>query len=324
MTTPRARDPRAEAQALVGDEPVVSVLEPSPPAVTTDPFADDPAAPSEGAVSITPTTAGSITWDDWARSHPDVAGYAADHWLGAWSPLPAVPAGLERGRADLHQLAFYVLSPARREVNRRIGLRWTKGGFGTPFFGDDVQVRVEGLQLVVQSGRRVRFDEIGTLRRAGRLVGRVPDPIDRGEFDAPEMVHLDAPLTIDRPVVAFLDAWYGFGTAVLEQLRVDLATGSPGLVQLWPEHFDLAVEAGDEAEGQRASFGCSPGDAAHPEPYLYVAPWRPVDRAEPFWNDLAFNGAGLAFRDLAVHTSGAEQRAAALDFFRRGAALLSN
>jgi hypothetical protein len=322
MSTPRARDPRAEAQALVGDELVVSVLEPSPPAVAVDPYADDPAAPADGRPSLTPTTAGTVTWDEWVRTHEGKAEYAARHWLGAWRPLPPVPDGYQRSRRDLHQLAFYVLSPARRAVNRRIGLRWTAGGFGTPFFGDDVQVRVEGTALVVQSGGHVRFEGIRTLGRAGRLVGRAPDPRDRGEFDVPEMADPDAPLTIDAASVAFLDAWFGFGTSVLEQLRVDLAAGAPGLVQLWPEHFDLAVEAGDEPAGRRASFGCSPGDNAHPEPYLYVAPWQPVDRTEPYWNDLAFNGASLAFADLAALPSGAEQREAALTFFHRAAALL--
>jgi hypothetical protein len=323
MSAPRPRHPRAEAQALVGEDVVVSVLEPSPPAITVEPFADDPAAPAEDAPSLTPTTAGTVSWDEWVQSHRDGTDYAADRWLGAWRPLPPVPANLARGRAGLHQLAFYVLSPARRDVNRRIGLRWTSGGFGTPFFGDDVQVRVQGTLLVVQSGRRVRFDEISTLQRAGHLVGRAPDPADRGEFDVPEMAPPHAPLTIDAPVVAFLDAWFGFATSVLEQLRVDLAASSPGLVQLWPEHFDAAVEAGDESAGRRASFGCSPGDAAHPEPYVYVAPWRPVDRREPFWNDRAFNGASLAFADIAAHPNGREQRAAALDFFHRAATHLA-
>ena len=42
--------------------------------------------------------------------------------------------------------------------------------------------------------------------------------------------------------------------------------------QLWPEHFDLACEIGDADAGTRANYGASPGDAAIPEPYLYVGP----------------------------------------------------
>jgi hypothetical protein len=318
VNPPRLRHPRAEAQELAGPDLVAHVLEPSPPAAGVEPFADDPAVPGDDRPSLTPTTAGTVTWDEWARAHPGAADYVTDHWLGAWRRLPPLPDGLTPAREGLHQLAFYVIAPARRNVTRRIGLRWTTGGFGTPFFGEDVQVRVEGPQLVVQTARSVRSDELGTLRRAGRLVGVEPDPADRAAFDAPEMVDPDAPLGIDVGSVVFLDAWYGFNTSVLEQLRVDLADGDPGRVQLWPEHFDVAVDAGAEAHGARASFGGSPGDAAHPEPYLYVAPWRPVDRDEPFWNDHAFNGASLPLRALAAAE---HQRAAALAFFHRGAQL---
>ena len=42
--------------------------------------------------------------------------------------------------------------------------------------------------------------------------------------------------------------------------------------QIWPEHFDLACELGADA-GTRARYGASPGDAAIPQPYLYVGPW---------------------------------------------------
>ena len=84
-------------------------------------------------------------------------------------------------------------------------------------------------------------------------------------------------------------------------------------MQLWPEHFDLSVDLGDEAGGSRATYGASPGDDAHPEPYLYVTPWseQPED---PVWNDTAFRGASLALSALDV---GMRQRALALAFFAR-------
>jgi hypothetical protein len=59
----------------------------------------------------------------------------------------------------------------------------------------------------------------------------------------------------------------------------------------------------------------SPGDDAHAEPYVYVAPWSPVDRAEPWWNDRAFNGASLSFSELARDP---DAYAAAGAFLRRG------
>jgi hypothetical protein len=110
-----------------------------------------------------------------------------------------------------------------------------------------------------------------------------------------------------------LGAWFGFGWSVLEQLRFEARTLSPGRVQLWPEHFDPAVDLGDEAAGRRASFGASPGDDAHPEPYLYVSPWTPHTGA--FWNDRAFGGASLTYATLLAAD---DQRGTALAFFRQG------
>jgi hypothetical protein len=43
-------------------------------------------------------------------------------------------------------------------------------------------------------------------------------------------------------------------------------------VQIWPEHFDLGCEVGEEAAGGRANYGASPGDKDIAEPYLYVGP----------------------------------------------------
>ena len=40
----------------------------------------------------------------------------------------------------------------------------------------------------------------------------------------------------------------------------------PSEIHLWPEHFDIAFE------DQEVTYGGSPGDENHDEPYLYVAP----------------------------------------------------
>jgi hypothetical protein len=94
--------------------------------------------------------------------------------------------------------------------------------------------------------------------------------------------------------------------------------GAAGRVQLWPEHFDISADAGDEARAQRANFGGSPGDDAHPTPYLYVGPWAMAELAtDPFWNEpfgASFSSADLLGAD--------DQRAAALAFFDRARALL--
>ncbi len=49
-------------------------------------------------------------------------------------------------------MAEHVVAPSRHQVNGKIGLRFTRGGFGTPFFGSDVQVRVDADGMVVTSG----------------------------------------------------------------------------------------------------------------------------------------------------------------------------
>ncbi|MFZ0014315.1 MAG: hypothetical protein WAL25_09395, partial [Acidimicrobiia bacterium] len=86
-------------------------------------------------------------------------------------------------------------------------------------------------------------------------------------------------------------------------------------VQLWPEHFDPATELGDSEKGQRASFGASPGDDAHPMPYVYVSPWGEVDRSERYWNDDAFGGSSLGYGELA---SSDDPVGMAVDFLLEG------
>ncbi len=116
-----------------------------------------------------------------------------------------------------------------------------------------------------------------------------------------------------------LSDWYGFVTSVLEELRAAGLGEAMGRVQLWPEHFDVATEFGSEDAGERASFGGSPGDEHHARPYLYVAPWSEEVSRGGFWNDPHFNGASLGYQALLVAD---DQRGAALEFYRRGRAVL--
>jgi hypothetical protein len=196
-----------------------------------------------------------------------------------------------------------VISPARRKANGKIGLRYTRSGFGTPFFGDDLQLRVEAVELVVDHRGRERRAPITTLSAAADHVGReaLPDDV---ELD-------DAPLAVDASAAAFLGDWYGFAASVLEELRARAGPAGPSRVQLWPEHFDVAVELGDEAAGSRAAYGLSPGDDQHPEPYAYVAPWVAPPRGE-IWQASGFSGAALPYADL---LDADDQRVAALEFF---------
>src|SRR4029450_3366563 len=84
---PAARDPRREAEAVVGDRFDARVLEPSPPAVLDgDLFADDPVAvepdrPSDRPV-VSPVAGADLTWDQWLGDHPEHEGSAAARWAG--------------------------------------------------------------------------------------------------------------------------------------------------------------------------------------------------------------------------------------------------
>lgn len=312
---PYAHDPTAEANEMLGTGFSACVLEPGRPA-STDPvfFADDPAMVgdrSDAEVVVTPMTAGDRTWDEIVVERPDLTDWAAERWLAA---LPAVPAGYPEARDGYHRLAYGLVAEARRLATTKFGLRYTRGGFGTPFFGDDEQVRVEHGALVHQRGGQVDHAPITSLRAAADFLGIEPGT-DAGEHDSPPLGDLHADLGTTAEAGAFLAAWFGFAWAVLEELRLTPDAVDVERTQLWPGHFDPALAMGDAETGARATYGASPGDADHDEPYLYVGAWGDVDRDDPFWNETAFNGASMPFRDL---RDAADPVTAAIEFFRDG------
>jgi hypothetical protein len=312
--------PRHEAALAVDGEFDVRVLEPSPPAVGTEPYSDDPTALEPRDVSkplLSPVTNGDRTWDDYCREHADFSEWCAERWLGAWRRLPALSDrdALHRTVDAWHTLGERVIATARHRANGKIGLRWTLGGFGTPFFGDDEQLRVTGHLLVRVSGRQPAVHEIETLGAAAEFAGVEPG-VPGGLFEATTDGDPARRLAIDHDAAHVLAEWYGFVMSVLAQLRVDFASSAPALVQLWPEHFDLATDLG----APRANYGASPGDAEHPEPYLYAGPWDTagLDRSDAYWNEPF--GASLPY---AAIVDAADQRKAALDFFHAAAARLA-
>ena len=259
------RNAQAEAQRMLGEGGDARVLEPSPPAVALPPwFADDP---TEGRPL------------DWSAYDLDVA-WREERWLGPFRRLAVLPAEFAATRLALHELAERTISPARAAVNGKIGLRWTLGGFGTPFFGPDEQLRVEHGALIHQRGDQAT--------RAAPAEG------------------------VDCAAASALGEYFGFATSVLEALRAGNRDLEPSRVQLWPEHFDVSAELGTEADGRRAGYGASPGDAVHPEPYLYVAPWGATPSG-PRWRARGFAGAELGYAEL---LAGDDQRALGLDFLQ--------
>ncbi len=208
---------------------------------------------------------------------------------------PAIPGGLEQTRHALHQLVYFVLAPARYRHSGRMGLVVSPGGFGTPPMDGRV-LRLDGDLLVDEGEDTVATRTITTLGDAIDFFGGVFDPNwFEGFRDELEPLPLEAPLGVDREASRFIAEVFALGQQVLQGLgrQADITE-----IWLWPEHFDLATEAGDEAAGRKASYGVSPGDHAHPEPYFYVSAWGEIDRSDRFWNDTAFKGASLAYADV--------------------------
>lgn len=206
--------------------------------------------------------------------------------------LPPLPAGFSSTRESLHRLAEEVIKPAREQTSGEWTLTATPLGFGTPVFGADSQVRVEGTELVVREGGVERRGKIESLAGAAELIGPglLPQGLDLS----------DAPLAIDPAASAALGSAYAVAQEILERLRAEAGPAdAPTEPILWPEHFDLAIEMGDEGTGRRANYGLSPGDENHPEPYFYVGPWS-APAAGELWNARGFDGAELGYAELAA------------------------
>jgi hypothetical protein len=220
--------------------------------------------------------------------------------------LESLPPNFPATVTALHWVAERILAPAQKPDNE-IALQATPGGFGTPVFefgGAQHQVLVEGTELVHRVDDEERRSPLTTLAEAGRLVAELLPPGTDLDDDA---------LHVDPAAARGLADWYALGAAVLAQLIAGATPDdAPTPIRLWPEHFDIAIELGDEATGQRANYGLSPGDEHHPEPYAYVGPWTAGVSGE-LWQATSFNGAELAYAEL---LAAADQTAAALDFFR--------
>jgi hypothetical protein len=207
--------------------------------------------------------------------------------------LPSPPSDFAPTREALHRLAEDVIKPAREQTSDKWTLTQTPGGFGTSAFGDDNQVRVEGVELIVREGGEERSAQISSLAAAAELIGPrlLPEPIEGLPAE---------PLPIDPEAAQALATAYAVGQAALEQLVATAGEGdAPTAPTLWPEHFDIAIEMGNEAAGRRANYGLSPGDDDHPQPYFYVGPWSAHPDGE-LWNARGFSGAELGYAELAA------------------------
>ena len=230
--------------------------------------------------------------------------------------LHDLPPTFASTRDALHALAEHVIAPARQQVTGRIGLEATPGGFGTPTFGDGERVRVEGTELVHEHPGSTRRVAITTLADAAHFVGIDFAAIKR-VYEPVTALDPDAHLHVDAGASLALGAWYAFATAALEELRNRYISLDPTDIQIWPEHFDIACDFGDESAGARANYGASPGDAGIAEPYLYVGPWDAARRQGQL-GGYAF-GAARGYAEL---RSDDDSSASARQFFVDAAALL--
>jgi hypothetical protein len=183
-------------------------------------------------------------------------------------------------RLSLHALAAAVLSPLRvQATGNEIALQVRPGGFGTPDLPGDGWAGVRGTDVVMVDalGGEVRA-AISSLRGAAALVAL------NGAEALP-----DEPLEVHGGAALVLADTFARGD---EALRMLLAVADPeddpSEIHLWPEHFDIAIDMG--AGDARATYGVSPGDEQHVEPYAYVAP-ASAPPAGPFWNGNGFTGA---------------------------------
>lgn len=227
-------------------------------------------------------------------------------------------------RDSLHRVAVHLVARARQQATGRFGLRVTPGGFGTPEFGPEPQrVRVGNGVLVVETtaagasatSRAVAIHG-ASLAELAQVAG-----VDLGAelsvgHDTPPLGDIDSPLVCDPVAAAAMADWWTAGARAIDSVLASLgADATPGVPQLWPEHFDLGLDVG--VAGSRVNLGASAGDGFHAGPYLYVGPWDAARPGDPdYWN-VSF-GALLGAEEVVGDVT-----ASALAFFRRGVDLLA-
>lgn len=167
-------------------------------------------------------------------------------------------------RVGLHGVAEGVLAGPQMRESGTIRLRVLQGGFATT---REPMLRVAGTSLVLGTGERIPL--AGTFRTLAEAAGVA--------FTQPDIytdhaaVTADDDVLVDDAAAARISAWFDRG-------RQALASFAPAQTAvLWPEHFDLAITAGE------VNYGVSPGDGFLDEPYAYVGPWS-FDASSPFWN----------------------------------------
>lgn len=206
--------------------------------------------------------------------------------------------GFADTRRALHLITFYAFSYARQQVDEEVWLTVTRNGVGTPPF-DGRSLRFEGADMVEETdGKETGRRAITTLRSALDFAGVEFDRPrgERNDIEVPE--DLEEEFRVDADSVAALSSCFSLGQEVLGRVLASAPDRDDTGVRLWNEHFDLAIELGDEETQRRASIGFSPGDAHVPEPYVYVVPWWNDETADLLPSNTSFGGVALHYREL--------------------------
>jgi len=191
-------------------------------------------------------------------------------------------------RLGLQRVATHILARARFDFDGRFGLRVTPSGIGTPAFGPDGDViRIAG-DTLIREFREAGMARTATTALVARSLRELAEfaeveltPLFSVGSDTPDLGDVEAPIDLDVGAAADLMAWLQVGSVALDWVLP--RSSEPSVAQVWPEHFDIGIDVA--TQNGRVNLGASPGDADHPEPYLYVSPWegsRPGDPA--FWN----------------------------------------
>lgn len=159
-------------------------------------------------------------------------------------------------RLELHRVAR-LLGEVSMAAIAKLGLRANESGFATQDLNGTTYT-VSGPYLT--DGERALLLPGSTMRGVAEWMG----VSHTAETD------LDTPLDIDAECAVMLGEWFAGMQQVLKRV-FPLA-----VLQLWPEHFDLAVD--DPA----LNVGASPGDEHIDQPYLYAGPADGEYAAMPF------------------------------------------
>ena len=155
--------------------------------------------------------------------------------------LQSIPPTLVPTRHILHQLAYFVLAPARYRRTGRMGLIPTHGGFGTPDLDGRV-LRVDGDMLVDKRAETIATVTLASIGEAARFFG---EPYEEQWFEGfgdelPPMPP-DEEVRLDDTAVRFVGSVFELGAEVIDRFSTEVPGGITEL-WIWPEHFDLATD----------------------------------------------------------------------------------